>query len=42
MTAKEFFERVKKSLRETEGNDPVGVAFFLQDMEKLLEEWEVK
>lgn len=40
MNAREFFNEVKKKYDETEGSDPVGVAFFIGDMEQLFEKWE--
>jgi len=41
MTVREFFNRVKKSLEETESySDPAGAEFFISDMDELFEEWE--
>ena len=39
MEPKEFFEEVEKSLRGTKGNDPIGVDYFIQDMDELFEKW---
>ncbi len=39
MEANEFFERVEKLLKETKGNDPIGVGFFISDMDELFNEW---
>ena len=40
MNAREFFDKVEESFKETEGSDPIGVGFFISDMEKLFDEWE--
>jgi len=40
MDPKEFFERVEKSLKETRGDDPIGVDYFLTDIGELAEQWQ--
>ena len=39
MEANEFFEKVESSLSETKGNDPIGVDYFIEDIEELIGKW---
>ena len=39
MEPKEFFEQTKEALDKTKGDDPVGVDYFIQDIEELIEKW---
>ena len=38
--AKNFFDDVETALRNYKGNDPVGVDFFISDIEELIIKWE--
>jgi len=40
MDPKDFFEKVEKSLRGTKGDDPIGVDYFITDIEELIEQWQ--
>ncbi len=39
MEPKEFFAKVETSLGETKGDDPIGVDYFIQDIEEFIEKW---
>lgn len=40
MYPKEFFEKAEKILVSTKGSDPIGVDYFIQDMEDLFGQWD--
>ena len=39
MEPKEFFVKVEASLGMTKSDDPIGVDYFIQDIEELIEKW---
>ena len=39
MEPQEFFTKVKAILDSTKGSDPIGVDYFIQDTEDLIEQW---
>lgn len=40
MEPSEFFAKVELILGPTKGSDPIGVDYFIQDMEELIEQWQ--
>lgn len=39
MEAQEFFAKVELILGPTKSDDPIGVDYFIQDIEELIEQW---